>query len=62
VGALTLYRVMVAVQFLSIFIIDVNIVLSGWLFCCVGCFIWMLMRYSELRLSVKMCAGSLGNS
>jgi hypothetical protein len=53
---------MVAVQFLSIFIIDVNIVLSGWLFCCVGCFIWMLMRYSELRLSVKMCAGSLGNS
>jgi hypothetical protein len=47
----------VTVQFLSIFTIDVSIVLSGWLFCGVGCFIWMLMRYSEFKLSVKMCAG-----
>jgi hypothetical protein len=52
----------VVVQFLSILTIDASIVLSGWLFCCVGCFIWVLMRYSEFKLSVKMCAGSLGNS
>jgi hypothetical protein len=44
------------------FTIDADIVLSGWLFCCVECFIWVLMRYNELRLSVKMCAGSLENS
>jgi hypothetical protein len=52
----------VVVRFLCILTIDASIVLSGWLFCCVGCFIWVLMRYSEFRLSVKMCAGSLGNS
>jgi hypothetical protein len=52
----------VVVRFLSIFTIDVSIVLSGWLFCCVGCFIWVLMRYSEFRLSVKIYAGLLGNS
>jgi hypothetical protein len=47
----------VVVRSLSNFTIDVSIFLSGWLFCCVGCFIWMLMRYSEFKLSVKMCAG-----
>jgi hypothetical protein len=51
----------VAVRFLSIFDINASIVLSGWLFCCVGCFIWVLMRYREFKLSVKMCAGLLGN-
>jgi hypothetical protein len=50
------------VRFLSMLTMDVSIVLSGWLFCCVGCFIWVLIRYSEFRLSVKMCAGLLGNS
>jgi hypothetical protein len=52
----------VVVRFLSIFTIDVSIVLFEWLFCCVGCFIWVLMRYSEFRLSVKIYAGLLGNS
>jgi hypothetical protein len=52
----------VVVRFLSMFAIDASIVLSGWLFCCVGCFIWVLMRYSEFKLSMKMCAGSLGSS
>jgi hypothetical protein len=37
-------------------------VLSEWLFCCVGCFIWVFIRYRELRLSVNICAGSWGNS
>jgi hypothetical protein len=50
------------VWFLSIFTIDARIALFGWLFCCVGCFIWVSMRYREFKLSVKMCAGSLGNS
>jgi hypothetical protein len=27
-----------------------------------GVFFWVLMRYNELRLFVKMCAGSLRNS
>jgi hypothetical protein len=49
VSALTLYRWMVVVRFLNIFTIDASIVLSGWLFCCVGCFIWVLMRYSEFN-------------
>jgi hypothetical protein len=48
VWALTLYRCVVVVRFLSILTMDASIVLSGWLFCCVGCFIWVLMRYSEL--------------
>jgi hypothetical protein len=52
----------VAVRFLSILVIDASIVLSGWLFCYVGCFIWVLIRYKEFKLSVKMCVGSLGNS
>jgi hypothetical protein len=52
----------VFVRFLSIFTIEANIILSGWLFCCVGCLIWVLIRYSEFKLSVKICAGSLGNS
>jgi hypothetical protein len=52
----------VAMRFLSIFAIDASIVLSGWLLCCMGCFIHVLMRYREFKLSVKMCAGSLGNS
>jgi hypothetical protein len=49
-------------RFLSIFAIDAKISLFGWLFCCVGCFIWVLMRYREFMLFVKICAGSLGNS
>jgi hypothetical protein len=49
-------------QFVSMFTIDASIVLFGWLFCCVGCFIWVLMRYSEFKLSVKIYAGSLENS
>ena len=48
--------------FLSKFAIDASIVLSRWLFCCVGCFIWVLMRYNEFKLSVKMYAASFGNS
>jgi hypothetical protein len=50
-----------AMRFLSILTIDASIILSGWLFCCVGCFIWVLMRYSEFKLSVNICTGSLGN-
>jgi uncharacterized membrane protein YfcA len=62
VCALTLCKVVVATRSFSSFTINVNIVLSGWLFCCVGCFIWVFMRYREFRLSVKICAGSWGNS
>jgi hypothetical protein len=62
VCALTLYRVAGAVRFLSSFTINASMVLSGWLFHCVGCFIWVFIRYRELRLSVKICAGSWGNS
>jgi hypothetical protein len=62
VCALTLCRVVGAARSFSSFTIKANIVLSGWLFCCVGCFIWVLMRYRELRLSVKICASSWGNS
>jgi hypothetical protein len=58
VCALTLCRVVGAVRFFSIFTIKASIVLSGWFFCYVGCFIWVFMRYRELRLSMKMCAGS----
>jgi hypothetical protein len=62
VYALILCRIVRAVRSFSSFTIKANIVLSGWLFCCVGCFIWVFMRYRELRLSVKICAGSWGNS
>jgi hypothetical protein len=62
VWALTLYRWVVAMRLLSMFTIDGSIVLSGWLFCCVGCFIWVLMRYSAFKLYVKIYAGSLENS
>jgi hypothetical protein len=62
VCALTLCRVVGAARSFSSFTIRASIVLSGWLFCCVGCFIWVFMRYRELRLSVKICAGSWGNS
>jgi hypothetical protein len=62
VCALTLCKVVVATRSFNSFTIKVNIVLSGWLFCCVGCFIWVFMRYRELRLSVKICAGSSENS
>jgi hypothetical protein len=62
VCALTLCKVVVATRPFSSFTIKVSIALSGWLFCCVGCFIWVFMRYRELRLSVKICAGSWGNS
>jgi hypothetical protein len=50
------------VRSFSNFTIKASIVLSGWLFCCVGCFIWVFTRYRELRLSVKICTGSWGNS
>jgi hypothetical protein len=62
VCALTLCKVVGVEQFLSSFTIKASAVLSGWLFCCVGCFIWVFIRYRELRLSVKKCAGSWGNS
>jgi hypothetical protein len=62
VCALTLWKVVGAVRSFSSFTIKASIVLSRWLFCSVGCFIWVLMRYRELRLSVKICAGSWGNS
>ena len=39
VCALTLYRYVLAVQFLSIFTMDASIVLSGYLFCSVVCLI-----------------------
>jgi hypothetical protein len=58
VCARTLCRVVVATWSFSSFTIKASIVLSGWLFCCVGCFIWVFMRYRELRLYVKMSAGS----
>ena len=62
VRAITLCRVVVAMQSFSNLIIKANIVFSGWLFYCAWCFIWVFMRYRELRLSVKICAGSWGNS
>jgi hypothetical protein len=62
VCALTLCRVVMATRSFSSFTINASMVLSGCLFCCVGCFIWVFMRYRELRLSVKICAGSWGNS
>jgi hypothetical protein len=62
VCARTLCKVVGATQSFSSFTIRASIVLSGWLFCCVGYFIWVFMRYRELRLSVKICAGSWGNS
>jgi hypothetical protein len=37
VYALTLCKVVGVVQFFSMFTIEASIVLSGWLFCCVGC-------------------------
>jgi hypothetical protein len=40
VCALILCNVVGAVRFFSIFTIKASIVLSGWLFCCVGCFIF----------------------
>jgi hypothetical protein len=58
VCALTLCKVVGVVRFFSIFTIENSIVLSRWFLCCVGCFIWVFMRYRELRLSVKMCASS----
>ena len=39
VCALTLYRVVGASRSFSSFTIKVSIVLPGWLFCCMGCFI-----------------------
>jgi hypothetical protein len=60
VCTLTLYKVVGVVRFFSMFTIEASIVLSGWLFCCVGCFIWVFIRYRELRLSVKMCVGLWG--
>jgi hypothetical protein len=62
VCALTLCRVVRASRSFRSFTIKANMVLSGWLFCCAECFIWVFMRYRELRLSVKICTGSCGNS
>jgi hypothetical protein len=62
VCALTLCRVVGATWSFSSFTIKASIILSRWLFCCVGCFIWVFMKYRELRLSVKICADSWGNS
>ena len=62
VCALTLCRIVGAMRFLNSFTINASMVLYGWLFCCMGCFIWMFIRYRELRLSVKICAGSWENS
>ena len=39
-----------------------QMVLSGWLLCSVGCFIWFFITYRPLRQSVKICAGSFGKS
>jgi hypothetical protein len=58
VCALTLCRVVGAARSFSSFTIKASIVLSGWLFCSVGCFTWVFMRYRELRLSVRICASS----
>ena len=44
VWALTLCIWVMAVWLFSMFTIEASIVLSGWLFCCVGCFIWVLIR------------------
>ena len=38
-----------------------SMVLSAWLLCCVGCFICVLMTYIQLRQSVNMWVGSVGN-
>jgi hypothetical protein len=62
VCALTLCKVVGVVRFFSMFTIEASIVLFGWLFYCVGCFIWVFMRYRELRLFVKMSVGSWENS
>jgi hypothetical protein len=62
VYALTLCRVVEAARFFSSVTIKASIVLFGWVFCCVGCFIWVFVRYRELRLSVKICVGSWENS
>ena len=60
VCALTLYIVVGCERSFSIFTIVVNMVLSAWLLCCVGCFMCVLITYIQLRQSVNMYAGSLG--
>ena len=45
VCAHTLCRVVAAMRSFSSFTIRASIVLSRWLFCCVGCFIWVFMKY-----------------
>jgi hypothetical protein len=60
--ALTLYNVVGWVLCVRRFTISSKIVLSGWLLCSVGCFIWFLITYRPLRQSVKICAGSFGKS
>jgi hypothetical protein len=47
VCARTLCRVVVAMRSFSNYTIKASVVLFGWLFCCVGCFIWVFMRYRE---------------
>ena len=55
---LALYSVvglwMGCVQFFSISTMDVNIILSVWLLCRVGCFSCMLSTYRKLKQSVNM--------
>ena len=60
--ALTLYSVVGWVLCVRKFTISSKMVLSGWLLCSVGCFIWFFITYRPLRQSVKICAGSFGKS
>ena len=49
VCALTLYSVVGWVLCARKFTVYSKIVLSGWLLCNVGCFIWFLITYRPLR-------------
>ena len=61
--ALTLYSVVGWVICIRKLIISSKIVLSWWLLCSVGCFIWVFfITYRPLRQFVKICACSFGKS
>jgi len=60
--ALTLYSVVGWVLYVRKFTIFSKIVLSGWLLCSEGCFIWFLIAYRPLRQFVKICVGSFTTS
>ena len=49
-----------SVRVLNILIMFVNIVLSAWLLCMVGCLICIFKLYRQLRKSINMCACSFG--